>query len=119
MAITRLTERNESGGISVSDLPAALKKLAELEDAEQDGRLVWLPCKVGDIVYRHRATYSAKRFMVREWRIIAIVIDKTGVTFRCYGRSENIHVFFTPEDIGKTVFLTREEAEDALKTLVT
>ena len=38
MEIARLTERNESGGISVADLPAALKKLAELEDAEQDGR---------------------------------------------------------------------------------
>ena len=36
--MSRLTERNESGGISVADLPAALAKLAELEDAEQDGR---------------------------------------------------------------------------------
>ena len=34
----RLTERNGDGGISVADLPAALKKLAELEDAEQNGR---------------------------------------------------------------------------------
>ena len=34
----RLTEHNGDGGISVADLPAALKKLAELEDAEQDGR---------------------------------------------------------------------------------
>ena len=39
----RLTERNESGGISVWDMSAALAKLAELEDAEQEGRLMRLP----------------------------------------------------------------------------
>ena len=36
--MSRLTKRNDSGGITVEDVPAALKKLAELEDAEQDGR---------------------------------------------------------------------------------
>ena len=41
--MNRLTERNKSGGITVRDMPAALAKLAELEDAEQEGRLVRLP----------------------------------------------------------------------------
>lgn len=41
--MSRLTERTESGGISVADLPAALAELAELEDAAQDGRLAVLP----------------------------------------------------------------------------
>ena len=41
--MSRLTERNESGGISVKNLSGALVKLAELEDAEQEGRLVLLP----------------------------------------------------------------------------
>ena len=35
--MSRLTKRNDSGGITVEDVPAALKKLAELEDAEQGG----------------------------------------------------------------------------------
>ena len=47
---TRLTERNESGGISVADLSAALKKLAELEDAEQNGRLAILPSETGQAI---------------------------------------------------------------------
>ena len=36
--MSRLTERNESGGISVKNLPAALAKLAELEDEEERRR---------------------------------------------------------------------------------
>ena len=38
----RLTERNESGGITVQNPVAALAKLAELEDAEQNG---WISVK--------------------------------------------------------------------------
>lgn len=38
MEALRLTQRNDSGGITVKDAAAALAKLAELEDAEQDGR---------------------------------------------------------------------------------
>ena len=29
----------------------ALQKLGELETAEEEGRLVWLPCKIGDVLY--------------------------------------------------------------------
>ncbi|MBR4211032.1 MAG: hypothetical protein IKR84_01410 [Oscillibacter sp.] len=52
--MSRLTERNESGGISVADLPAALAKLAELEDAAQDGRLAILPSESGQVIFANK-----------------------------------------------------------------
>ena len=48
--IERLTKRDLDGGISVTDLSAALEKLAELEDAEQDGRLAVLPSETGQAI---------------------------------------------------------------------
>ena len=71
-----------------------LRKLAE---ADKDGRLVVLPCKVGDTVYRifnppsREPVISAHTLMSVDY--IVRWIDK----------------------FGKTVFLTREEAEKALE----
>ena len=96
MEIARLTERNESGGISVADLPAALKRLAELEDAEQDGRLVRLPCKVGDMVYR------VDNERVYERKVKNLLFETTSI-------------LFNEQAIGQSVFLRREEAEAVLK----
>ena len=77
----------------------ATKKLGELENAEEEGRLVVLPCKVGDIVYKIMC--QRDNFDDRPYRII------TSVNFR----------LDMADDIGKTVFLTREEAEKALKEM--
>lgn len=90
----------------------AFKKLAEYEDAEEQGLLVKLPCKTGDTLYdiyefiENRCSpditeYKAKSIEVGE--------DKKGRWF-CIDST-----IFRPEDFGKTVFLTREEAEAALK----
>lgn len=43
----RATRTNETITVTQGD---AIGKLAEYEDAEQDGRLIVLPCKVGDAV---------------------------------------------------------------------
>lgn len=76
-----------------------VKKLAEYETAEDEGRLVVLPCKVGDIVYKIMC--QRDNFDDRPYRII------TSVNFR----------LDMADDIGKTVFLTREEAEKELKEM--
>ena len=81
------------------------ERLKKYEDAEQHGRLVVLPCKVGDHVWADG----------RE----AIV-----VWFFGYKTERYLHAQFLDNaeytdipfyEIGKTVFLTREEAEAALK----
>ena len=77
----------------------AVDKLAEYETAEEEARLVVLPCKVGNIVYK--IMYQRDNFDDRPYRII------TSVNFQ----------LDMADDIGKTVFITREEAEKALKEM--
>ena len=91
--------------IMTLDEMGGMPKLHELVQAEKDGRLVVLPCKVGDHVWADG----------RE----AIV-----VWFFGYKTERYLHAQFLDNaeytdipfyEIGKTVFLTREEAEAALK----
>lgn len=70
--------------------------------------VIVLPCKVGDAIYR--CGDQIKR--VYEWEIEHIEIYVDGIVF--IDDSDNA---FTVDDIGKTVFLTRKEAEAALKVV--
>lgn len=67
-----------------------------LLSAEQDNRLIELPCKLGDTMYQT----DGER--IYEIKITNIIYDTAGIAF-------------DERAIGKTVFLTREEAEKALK----
>lgn len=93
-----------------SCLKEILEKLGQYEDAEEQGLLLRLPCKIGDRVY------SVTRDFISEYTICSIEKYNEGFFFnwRCEkGIYINIRGF-TDYDIGKTVFLTREEAEQAL-----
>lgn len=90
-------------------------RLCELAEADKDGRLVVLPCKVGDTVWivgAVRKLYSAK--------VRTFFCGHTSAV-RGGDDDEHIHMIRTTEcDIpmqkfGKTVFLSREEAEKALQ----
>ena len=69
------------------------------------------PCKVGDTVYRLKMSLHTKRIVVEELEVerIAISFEKTQVFCKGYAHSPTI--------FGKTVFLTKEEAEEKLKEL--
>ena len=84
-----------------------LDRLRELAEADKDRRLVMLPCKVGDTVY------FALIGRIIEKQVFSIVSFSNSTRIYCGGTSE----YFRPEDIGKTVFLTREEAEKALQEM--
>ena len=101
----------------VFEATACVEKLAEYENAEEEGRLVVLPCKVGDTVWMvHQRLTSTVNNVISKMTVtelrgnrlnpIWFVIDGE------YGRTS-----FHPSEIGKTVFLTREEAEKALKEM--
>ena len=80
----------------------------ELLRAEKDGRLVVLPCKVGDELWSF-STYPAARVYGFTVTDISTLNGRTVLnTLGCGTLWER--------DIGKTVFLTREEAEKALET---
>ena len=72
--------------------------LAELEDKIEQGTLIELPCKVGDIVYA-----------------IVFGYDDTGCLYHFIGTKGFIVSDY--DLMGKFVFLTREEAEQKLKEL--
>lgn len=80
-------------------------RLRELAEADKDGRVVVLPCKVGD------AVYFALFGRIIEKQVFSIVSFSKSTRIYCGGTSE----YFRPEDIGKTFFLTSEEAEKALQ----
>ena len=93
--------------------------IRDLLQAEQDGRLVVLPCKVGDTVYQ--VDYMTHSEALKS----GIPQSKDPYQNRKYGRKraeylplivrEKKMVKSLFRDFGKTVFLTRQEAEAALK----
>jgi hypothetical protein len=90
-----------------SDDTSKVERIRELLKADRDGRLVVLPCKVGDTVY------FALLGRIIEKQVFSIVSFSNSTRIYCSGTSE----YFRPEDIGKTFFLTRKEAEAALEAM--
>ena len=91
-----------------------LDRLEELAEADKDGRLVVLPCKVGDIVWANLDGMRHTRKCVIEFANIGSHI--TTIVFSTVdGLREQYGV--NPCSFGKTVFLTREEAEKALEAM--
>lgn len=123
-----------------------VKKLADYEDLEEKGRLIKLPCKVGDTVYVDNAILPIEdmecyedidnkiplyfparvvsfRFAKRNWMKIAVkakwlhewIDDETGPESNYIECEKNFTILLST--IGKTVFLTKSEAEAKLKEL--
>lgn len=89
-------------------------RLRELADAEKDGRVVMLPCKVGDTVW---AILDGAKY-ARECKIDFVNIGSFGTTIVFVvkdGLREQYGV--TAAAFGKTVFLTRKKAEKALEAM--
>jgi hypothetical protein len=91
-----------------------ISRLVELAEADKDGRVVVLPCKVGDTVF---ARLDNKSKYVCECKVKQIVVGNIGfVTFAPIGAPEREYDV-SLRGFGKTVFLTREEAEKALQEM--
>lgn len=132
----RLTVRDEYGnadiiGVLSSDIQLnlnykdfnrvtdALNKLADYEDAEEQGLLLRLPCKVGDWLYYVIFDFNAiVPVRLNDVIMSFIGIDRYSCQYNCCCFDECGDVYedfeFDTDDIGKTVFLTKEEAEQAL-----
>lgn len=95
------------------------KKLGEWIDAEQEGRLVVLPCKVGDTVYYH-FQFKNKRVLpfTRKAKVKKICCNRKTLEVDVElmdAKESGIMKTFHAEDFGKTVFPTREDAEKSLE----
>lgn len=88
-----------------------LERLLELADADRAGRLVVLPCKVGDTVYEPN-----KRGFISTYKVVSIHLSTCSILIGwdlIDGIYSNVNGF-EASAIGKTVFLTRAAAEAAL-----
>lgn len=100
----------------------AMEKLATYEDAEEQGRLIKLPCKVGDTVWDNDCgrpcayTITAFSFGECEEYICEPVTTKK-VVFYYTNSSGSITGSFAESEIGKSVFLNKSEAEQKLKEM--
>ena len=84
-----------------------LMRLRELAVADQEGRVVVLPCEVG------HAAYWVHNGIITDCRINRIQANRKGV-FLCLKSTKAHGAFRVDVCLGETVFLTREEAEKAL-----
>lgn len=95
-------------------------RLRELAEADKDGRLVVLPCKVGDTVWVTRNPWTGK--------LLKKPLDAYVNGMKMYSHGLYVNLLFDTRKIngtrdyeinhiGKTVFLTREEAEKALEAM--
>lgn len=139
----RLTTRNIAGvavyknpfecercGETIWRLPdygngSTTEKLAAYEDAEEQGLLLRLPCKVGDTVYVVTSPFNVfddieydenMKDEVYEAYVSSVSFYESGEQYRIYAKVTNhfIGAYFRECDFGKTVFLTKEEAEAKL-----
>lgn len=89
-----------------------LERLRELVQADRDGLCVVLPCKVGDTVWSIRTVQDGKGTKeVYEFGKIKQVSANAHGTFLVGGCCHMLNA----EKMGKSAFLSREAAEQALK----
>ena len=99
------------------------ERILELLKADRDGRLVVLPCKVGDVMYELFREYTeCTSYQTRKDDYCCegcmVPCDSREVTvIRAIQPNSLPEVVRYIEDIGKTVFLTHEEAEKALEAM--
>lgn len=116
---------NELFGLNISRADKTrmiLEKLAEYEDLEEQGRLIKLPCKVGDTVwdndYGRPCAYTITAFSFGECEeYICEPVTTKEVVFYYTNSSGSITGSFAESEIGKSVFLNKSEVEAKLKEL--
>jgi hypothetical protein len=82
-----------------------VEKCAKYVKAERDGRLVVLPCKVGDTVYKIAQGMSLYKPGLIPY---VVEVEPKSLSEICQWVEDGYY-------LGKTVFLTRAEAEEAMK----
>ena len=94
----------------IKEIP--INRLRELAQAKKEGRLVVLPCDVGDKLY------DVTLGEVREKTVISLSMLLSKSVNHLVIHAENFRNAVTShelQDIGKNIFLTREAAEAALE----
>ena len=91
-------------------MTSVCEKLGKYEDLEEQGRLVKLPCKIGTEVYDITWWDNVQEKVVVKGKAYYRTVHKHKITKLPFTYSDI-------DDFGKTVFLTKSEAEAKLKEL--
>ena len=110
------------------DSGIVMEKLGAYEDLEENGKMLILPCKRGDRVWRIVQTVGGEVFVVKGFVrdiIIAIntmPIDQESITKEFYFMAEgdiqtqmHHNIWLKFEEFGKTVFFNEDDAKSALE----
>lgn len=121
-----LKELKENGaftGLELAKLAIMQKELKEYKDLEEQGLLVRLPCKVGDMVWElclcDDENYKIFPMIVKTVSEYGTLRQaKKDITiWNIYAESDYTYMYKSFADFGKTVFSTKEEAEKKLEEL--
>ena len=102
--------------LAAQELGVEPSRIRELAEADKDGRVVVLPCKVGKKIYYINGKY------IIEVEVACYTVDETGAWLFA-GETYNLetrrtfHYNLKTERIGKDVFLTRDEAERMMEEM--
>ena len=98
-----------------------LEKIKKWIKADKDGRLVMLPCKVGGTLWVTGRDNVPREMKLEAPDIRAVCTDEDNLCMSTCNRKPDGFCAYRLRndgaDIGKTVFLTREEAEKALEAM--
>ena len=119
----RLTERNPSWiddelwesacEPDCEEIDVVYRRLKDYEDLEEQGRLIKLPCKVGDTVYA--MGFNNNKPIIYESVVLSRLITEKEIAFNVKVDEFEINSQLKQSMIDKTVFLTKSEAEAKLK----
>lgn len=126
MVYERVTDRDwhkEKFYPTTNNERAIRKRLWDLENKIEQGKIIELPCKVGDMVYWvwEEYTNGKQKLSIEEWKVEVIHIEENEWAVKGFGkeREDGSRPFFWCHSsrFGIWWFLTLEEAEKRLKEL--
>lgn len=96
-----------------------IDKLAEYEALEEQGRLIKLPCKVGDKIFLDFAGFGKDidKFTVKDFHLDCFKDGETTLFCDYESNDRTLSGQIDVMEFGKTVFFTKSEAEAKLKKL--
>ena len=99
------------------EIDAVYQKLKEYEDLEEQGLLLRLPCKVGDTVWY--VDDDDDDYPIKLGIDTILRNDNKNICYYAYAHDDAYYgkFGFIDSDFGKTIFLTKSEAEAKLKEL--
>jgi len=120
----RLTYRGDTPNIAYSDYTTReiINKLAEYENAEEQGLLLRPKCRLGDIIYALWSVPTKSKYVVYPAEVKEINLSSTNARKMLMYKLEPIafrgrYNKYYDDDFGKLVFMTEEEAEQALEAM--